>query len=127
MDPVREGQQLRLQVWQPGRFLGQVNVAGLHDCSMCCHAGDLVALWAHRDGSKFTAALQILNEVHARGSILDQDDVRLVPMRFRDDLASELRILQSLAKNGDEIVVLGNRYRFPDGSLGRDPAHGGGR
>jgi len=72
---------------------------------MCRHARDLVALGAHRDGSKLTAALQILNEEHARGSILNQDDVRLVPVRFGDDLAPEFWKLQAFAKNGDEMVV----------------------
>src|SRR6516164_2628791 len=107
---IREGAQLVQILGEPRCRVGEVDKAVFDHCRLRVHAHDLVELRLVAGHRVEAFGDQLLDQLGARGLVLDQYDTRAKPLVLRAHRALELGILHALPQYVDQIEVLA---RYP--------------
>ena len=101
----RKRRDLAQIIGEPGGFVRQEDEAVLDHRRLRVQAHDLVALGRIARDMREPIMDQVLNKLRARGSVLDQDDLRAEQVVQLSDGALELGKAELLAKHVEEIEV----------------------
>ena len=87
----------------------QVDVTRLDLRRLRRHAIDFAAFWLHADRAHHSVrhgGSEILQEVHARPRVFNQDRGRSTNLGESDDLAAQIRIFEPAAEDVEEVHVI---------------------
>src|SRR5208337_3983663 len=101
-----KGRELRDVVGEPGRLVRQPQEAVLDHSRLGVQAHDLVAVRLHARHVRHPRLDQLLDELRARGLVLDQDGLRAEELVLLGDGALELGKAELPAEYVEEIEVL---------------------